>query len=125
MKTTILYTRKQIAAIIGVTPNQMRGWEKHPRLFMLPKNGRKQIHRQDFLTALNRVHHGGGGVTAIPDAMLSQKELLAYYEIGWGKLATWTANGLPRFVFTKRMLRYDVAEVEVWYLNTYGSRRPS
>ena len=123
MNAKILYNRKEIAALIGVTPTQLRCWKKHPNLFTLPPNGGKPIHRHDLLAALNRVHHGGCKLLAVPEGMMSQKELLAYYGVSRTVLPSWKADGLPCFVFSKRMLRYVLKEVEMWYLNTYGSRR--
>lgn len=116
----MLFTRKQIAAIIGVSPIQLRDWSRRPDWFQLPPNGGKPLHRRDVLAAFNRVHHGG--VAGIPDAMLTQKELLAHYGINRTRLAAWKARGMPYFAFSDRILRYVLNEVEVWYLNTYGSR---
>jgi len=121
----ILYTRKQIAAIIGVTTTQLRSWSKRPEWFSLPVNARKPIHRRDVLAAFDRVHRGTGAVSFIPETMLSRKELFAYYGINRTMLSTWKANGLPHFVFSDRIIRYVLKEVENWYLSTYGSRKSS
>jgi hypothetical protein len=119
----ILFTRKQIATLIGVNPVQLRSWSRHPGWFSLPDNAGKPYHRRDVLAAFNRVHRGDA--TGFPNALATQKELLAHYGINRTRLAAWKARGMPYFAFSDRVLRYVLKEVEVWYLNTYGSRCPS
>jgi len=121
----VLFTRRQIAALIGVTYVQLLRWSRHPDWFKLPANGRRPLHRRDVLAAFKRAQRGDCAVAAIPDTMLCEKELIAHYEIKRDRLLAWKAQGMPYYMFSDRTFRYVLKEVDVWYLNTHGSRRSS
>ena len=108
-----IYTRKQVAYIVGVSVRQLKEWAKHQDGFILPQPTYLPVTRRTFI-ALLAYCRNGPPLRRVPRPLKSQKQLLAHFRVSRHILKQWNTAGLPRYVFTPRCVRYEIREVTEW-----------